>query len=453
MYSKAIGIGFHTKPSPTLGSLPAGLKHRVLQKCSVPFFFFFFVIPLLSASGQGFVFTYMVCLMQNAKNFRPKYRGTIIGIVDSMYGASAAIISAIYNSTFGKNDDTRKQNVAGFIFTLAALAAGVNLFVSVALRSLPWTEDDDKANRLDATTDGGHDSGAYYQSTGASVQHPTHDEEDGMHARKERLDASLTGELKHQYFTDTSEECDGSVSPMVAENQSPELNIFQLLRMVDFHLLFWAFIIATSVGLMFMNNIVFIMDSFPEKRLSHRYRKLFTTLLPVCSCVIRLTCGIVSDALASRVPRIFFVVAFLTPFTVAQILMCISPSSSAVLFANVVFVGSAFGCLWCLTPTILSEMGGLVNFGTSWGVVMLTSALGAVAYQAIYGKVYDSHAVVPPTVDPTKFPPVTTSDDRTCYGRDCYSVTFDAAAASCALALLLVTVLAVRTWRQKRKQR
>ena len=29
MYSKAIGIGFHTKPSPTLGSLPAGLKGSV----------------------------------------------------------------------------------------------------------------------------------------------------------------------------------------------------------------------------------------------------------------------------------------------------------------------------------------------------------------------------------------------------------------------------------------
>ena len=31
VYAKAIGIGFHTKPSPTLGSLPAGLKASMSQ--------------------------------------------------------------------------------------------------------------------------------------------------------------------------------------------------------------------------------------------------------------------------------------------------------------------------------------------------------------------------------------------------------------------------------------
>ena len=48
----------------------------------------------------------MVCLVHNAANFSPTYRGTVIGIVDSMYGASAAIFSLFKTKTIASNATT-----------------------------------------------------------------------------------------------------------------------------------------------------------------------------------------------------------------------------------------------------------------------------------------------------------------------------------------------------------
>ena len=53
MYSKAIGIGFHTKPPPTLGSLPAGLKQKCIsQQIDTSYLLLALTFTLLAVAGK-----------------------------------------------------------------------------------------------------------------------------------------------------------------------------------------------------------------------------------------------------------------------------------------------------------------------------------------------------------------------------------------------------------------
>jgi hypothetical protein len=83
-------------------------------------------------------------------------------------------------------------------------------------------------------------------------------------------------------------------------------------------------------------------------------------------------------------------------------------------------IGAGYGAVFCLAPTIVSVVWGTKNFGTNWGIVILTPALGAVVYGCIFAGEYDAG----------------TGETGACYGWRCARYSFAAMAGSVVLAVV-----------------
>ena len=423
-------------------------------------------------TGQGGIFTYMACMMTTAANFPPKVRGTVIGLVDSMYGGSAAIFSAIYNQTYGKADSPYQQNVAGFFYAGGVITMAVSMFLFATLWWIPWKErqtlDQNDPVRSAASagieeprTDFPLSNGEFKQqqlqrSVQTGNQSAALDGSCDSNNVSSQVEGNAYSPLRR--VTSTSSESARSralqnegaslLAPTAQEDNNSDLNTLQLFTNGNFQLLFWSFALSTGVGLMFMSNVLFFLKAY---RLEVQYRGLFTVLLPICSLVSRFLSGVISDALHVRhISRSMLLLLTISALLVAQILLLIWPQKITVLLVNVVTVGVSYGSMWCLVPTMMTTIGGLKYFGQNWGMVMLSSALLGMGYQALYGKVYDEH--VPAS---THTPPLVMSSldgdsptASTCYGPQCFAITTYTTVASCALSLLFLLVLFVRDQRQ-----
>lgn len=83
-------------------------------------------------------------------------------------------------------------------------------------------------------------------------------------------------------------------------------------------------------------------------------------------------------------------------------------------------VGAGYGAVFCLAPTVVSVVWGTRNFGTNWGIVTMTPALGAVVYGCVFAREYDAHA----------------GAGGMCAGPACVSSSFAAMAASVVAAVV-----------------
>lgn len=84
-------------------------------------------------------------------------------------------------------------------------------------------------------------------------------------------------------------------------------------------------------------------------------------------------------------------------------------------------IGAGYGACFTLAPTIVSVVWGTRNFGTNWGIVTTTPALGATLFGALWGAVYDARA------DP---------DTGVCWGSRCARLSFGIMAGSVAVAIV-----------------
>lgn len=84
------------------------------------------------------------------------------------------------------------------------------------------------------------------------------------------------------------------------------------------------------------------------------------------------------------------------------------------------FIGAGYGAVFCLAPTIVSVVWGIENFGTNWGIIAMTPALGATVFGLIFAQGYDSHA----------------GKGGFCWGQECYKNSFVVMVGSVLLALV-----------------
>lgn len=84
------------------------------------------------------------------------------------------------------------------------------------------------------------------------------------------------------------------------------------------------------------------------------------------------------------------------------------------------FIGAGYGAVFCLAPTVVNVVWGTKNFGTNWGIVTMTPALGASLFGLVFAQGYDSHA----------------GKGGVCWGRECYERSFMIMAGSVGLALV-----------------
>ncbi|XP_064613378.1 uncharacterized protein LOC135477152 [Liolophura sinensis] len=287
--------------------------------------------------GFGAIFTYMSSLMTNMQNFHPRYRGSVVGILDAFFSAGPALFALIYGECFVNghiHGDEENQDLKGFYLMSAICFAVVNALGVIFLTKYPY---------------------------------------EGMESQQLVINEELVK---------------GNIDES-REATKPEVNItgLKLLKNFDFHFLLWAFIFCASLQLMFQNNITTYLKSFNLEQ----YSTLFTVLVPVSATTSKVFVGFMSDALIHRFPRAVLLLAF-TVFQTVILAVCVFKANNFTVLVIATFgVGFPNGATWCLTPTMTSEFFGIKYFGRNWGWIMLGNAVGGLIVQKIFGAIYDSN--------------------------------------------------------------
>lgn len=197
-----------------------------------------------------------------------------------------------------------------------------------------------------------------------------------------------------------------------------------MLTRWDFHCLVWPFFLAGGAGLTIASNVTVILKSFGIENADTQ----FTIMIPVASALSRFGCGFLSDITKKWFPRAVYIFLTSLIFLIAVFAGIFKLDSIYVLNFLCLFEGISYGALWCVTPTIMSELFGLKYFGLNWGFTILGSALVALGTQAIFGAFYDSYA------DP----------DNYCRGFQCFQTSFIVFAAITAISVLITAVICVK---------
>ncbi|KAI2632357.1 putative transporter MCH1 [Hypoxylon sp. NC1633] len=95
-------------------------------------------------------------------------------------------------------------------------------------------------------------------------------------------------------------------------------------------------------------------------------------------------------------------------------------------------IGAGYGAVFSLMPIIVTMIWGVENFGTNFGIIALTPAVGSTMWGLIYSAVYQAGARDSPSLAEGS------DDDIFCYGQKCYSSTFWAMTASVWVGAIMV---------------
>lgn len=199
--------------------------------------------------------------------------------------------------------------------------------------------------------------------------------------------------------------------------------------------------LAIGPGEAFINNMGSIIQSLypPSTASAHIDPANHISIIATTSTIARISIGILSDYLAPsinppltqssrsfrpRCSRITLLIATSCLLLIAHLLLTFTPLRFLTSYFWLIsaLVGAGYGAVFTIAPTIVSVVWGTENFGTNWGIVITTPAVGATVYGLLYARVYDDHAGV----------------DGKCWGGECYRGAFGVMAVG--------TVVAVAGW-------
>lgn len=187
---------------------------------------------------------------------------------------------------------------------------------------------------------------------------------------------------------------------------------------------------------------------------------LHVSIVALTSTVSRLIAGFLSDYLAPPVPVPTSSTTALRNLSPPQKLVTCSRVTLLLIFAGIMSlgqllvtsgyldqngtrfwlvsssIGCGYGAVFTLAPTVVSVVWGTENFGTNWGIVTVTPALGASVFGLLFAKGYDEGAGRQ------------RREDGLCYGKECYNVAF----GEMALAVWLAIGLWLWAWRGWKKR-
>eukprot|EP01060_Flectonema_neradi_P027729 TRINITY_DN3733_c2_g2_i1.p1 TRINITY_DN3733_c2_g2~~TRINITY_DN3733_c2_g2_i1.p1 ORF type:complete len:558 (+),score=77.99 TRINITY_DN3733_c2_g2_i1:335-2008(+) len=203
-------------------------------------------------------------------------------------------------------------------------------------------------------------------------------------------------------------------------NTRPEYTASEALRRVDFYLLFFSLIPIMGGGLTVTNNIAQIAKARGYENITD----VLIQMMSVFNCFSRMATGALSDYLEGTVPRPFFLTGILVLMGLAHILLLLP--YDAVILPGSSLAAFAYGSIWAIYPTLLSEMFGLQSFATLYTICVLAATIGSLSYSTfLSASIYESHQ----------------NDDGDCFGVQCYRVTHIVVAVSTAVGVVLSLVL------------
>ncbi|BAT77469.1 hypothetical protein VIGAN_02004800 [Vigna angularis var. angularis] len=224
---------------------------------------------------------------------------------------------------------------------------------------------------------------------------------------------------------DAEAEAVGKIGPAVGE----EHTVCEVLRTVDFWILFVSFLCGVGTGLAVMNNMGQIGLALGYSDVS-----LFVSLTSIWGFFGRIVSGSVSEHFIKRggTPRPLWNAGSQILMGVGYILLAMAMPGS--LYIGSIVVGICYGVRLAITVPTASELFGLRYYGLIYNILILNLPLGSFLFSGLLaGILYDMEATT------------TTGGGNTCIGPHCYRLVFIVMAAACLIGFFLDLLLSIRT--------
>ncbi|XP_020231994.1 protein NUCLEAR FUSION DEFECTIVE 4 [Cajanus cajan] len=412
----------------------------------------------LASNGQTFLNTTNV--VTGLRNF-PEYSGTIIGIMKGFLGLSGAILIQIYHTFFDGDPAT-------YLLMLALLPPFICLLLMFLLR-IYEVHGSDYKKHLDGFSVVTVIIVAYLMfiivlqnvvsfpywgrmfafvilmvllASPFGIAFKAHWEESRKFAQSytiERGSSTNKGTSSSNYSPPVDEveyhelPSDEGQVQVTSDDVLPreeEKNILQAMCTVDFWMLFVTMISGLGSGLATINNMSQIGQSLGYSTIEINN---MVSLWSMWNFLGRFGGGHVSDYIMHRKgwPRPLLMAATLGIMVLGH--LTIASGFRGTLYVGPVLVGICYGAHWSLMPTITSEIFGVKHMGTIFNTVAAASPLGSYILSVrVVGYIYDKQA---------------DKADNSCFGNDCFMLSFFILAGVAFIAFLVGLALYFRTRR------
>jgi len=173
------------------------------------------------------------------------------------------------------------------------------------------------------------------------------------------------------------------------------------------------------MGLLSLNNLAQIMA---VRGASPTTMRVANSLVGVANCLGRLATGRLADYIVKRkhMPRATLLVASNAGGALAMAVLYAS-ETIALAFFGLALAGFAYGALWTLIPTLVSDLFGDAHFGANYAVCLPAVILGGVIFSTyLASATYAAHETFPQDGGPPE-----------CFGGECFGGAFLASALCC----------------------
>lgn len=344
--------------------------------------------------------------------------------MDAIFGASGSLFILIYKLAFSGSfwsSHEEEQNLIGFFLFLSASCGFVGIISVIGLREYKTPRRPSIVSDVPSLPDvREYTAPAYEYPRTDSMSTMAEDEDDDLIpivGTRPRLRLLIDGRPSTQPRSSTPDSEDETGD--AGRNDAVGL---ALLKDARFHCLIWPFIFIGGVCFVVITNIEYVLKSVHVDD----YIVICILAAAISNGFARILCGIISDRYVDRIPRANVLCFTLIPLLVVSGFVIFYMDEAFVLVLWAVTLGLAFGSLWCLVPTIISESYGMKYFGVNWGCTLFVSALVSFGLQRLFGFLYDMH--VP-------------SGSLFCEGVQCFRVTSMIFVGLIAGSMLLVGAL------------
>ncbi|XP_061367753.1 protein NUCLEAR FUSION DEFECTIVE 4-like [Gastrolobium bilobum] len=221
------------------------------------------------------------------------------------------------------------------------------------------------------------------------------------------------------------EEVEIKQKPMIGE----EHTIIEMVKTIDFWVLFVSFLFGVGTGLCVMNNM-----GQMGLALGYSDVSIFISFISIWGFFGRIISGSLSEYYIrkSAIPRLVWNAASQILMALGYIAMAMALPGS--LYIGSMLVGICYGVRFTITPAAASELFGLKYYGLLYNILILNLPIGSFIFSGlIAGYLYD--------VEATSVP----GGGNTCIGAHCYMLVYVIMAFACVLGCALDLLLTIRT--------
>ncbi|KAI6671498.1 hypothetical protein NL676_006383 [Syzygium grande] len=402
----------------------------------------------LCMGGNSTTWMNTAVLVTCMRNF-PKSRGPVSGILKGYVGLSTAIFTDVCAALFSSDPST-------FLLMLAVVPTVICLVAAVFLHKTTPEEEKSETQHLNAFNviaivlasyllafdiSGSHGpvlSVAFAIGLvvllalplsvplyfGMSVSKPNSDIEQAI---KQPLIAPPTRQEDLVTVMDTAAQ--GSVQakrqPMIGEDHT----VLEMVKTVDFWILFVSFLCGVGTGMCFMNNM-----GQMGLALGYIDVSIFVSLTSIWGFFGRIISGLVSEHYIWKhgAPRPIWNAASQILMTLGYILLAVALPGS--FYMGSILVGICYGVRLTVTVPIASELFGLKYYGLLYNILILNLPLGSFLFSGLLaGHLYDIQATI------------SDGGSNTCVGPQCYMLVFVIMGLACVFGFVLDVLLTIRT--------